>query len=200
MLRNIVFDLGNVLLSFNPAEFLEANNYDVKLRKLIMSDIFNSPEWQLLDLGSITISEAIGSIASRSSLTRDEIAGIFDLRIRILYPIAQNIKMLPELNKHGFKLYYLSNFPADIFDEVKNSYDFFKFFEGGIISAEEKVSKPDPAIYRMLLEKYSLTAPECLYIDDLYKNVIASETAGMVGFHSEGSHDISSEVYRLLNI
>ena len=146
MVRNIIFDLGNVLISFKPAEYLEYKEYSPKLREIILKDIFSSREWQRLDDGSITVSEAISSISMTSSLKRDEIAHIFNLRTEIIFPLTRNIKLLPELKKQGFKLYYLSNFPLDIFDEVKNGYYFFKYFDGGIISSQVKLLKPEPAI------------------------------------------------------
>ena len=73
-----------------------------------------------------------------------------------MFPLDSNVRLLPELKKRGFRLYYLSNFPLDIFEEVKTGYYFFKYFDGGLISAEAKFSKPDAALYKILLEKYSL--------------------------------------------
>ncbi len=200
MLKNVVFDLGNVLLSFRPAEYLQKLNYTESFRLSVLSDIFASNEWQLLDDGAMTVSEAIDSILPKTSLTRDEIVHIFDLRTEILHPLEKNIKLLPELKKHGFRLYYLSNFPIDIFPEVRNQYQFFSYFDGGIISAEVKFSKPGTQIYKILLDKYNLSAAECLYIDDLEPNVLTSEAIGMTGFFTEASHDISDEVCRRFKI
>jgi HAD superfamily hydrolase (TIGR01509 family) len=200
MLKNVIFDLGNVLLSFKPAEFLESRNYKENIRLIMLSDIFGSNKWQMLDRGSITVCEAIDSISSRSSLTRDEIARIFDLRTEIISPLPSNIKILPELKEKGFKLFYLSNFPIDIFDEVRKKYEFFNYFDGGIISASVKYSKPDAEIYKIFLESYSLLPEECLYIDDLEPNVVTSEVMGMNGFFTAGSPDISSEIRKRLNI
>jgi putative hydrolase of the HAD superfamily len=198
--RNLIFDLGNVLISFRPAEFLTSKNYSPELRETILNDIFRSREWLMIDEGIITVPEAIDSIETRSSLKRPEISKIFNCRKEILVPIPSNAKILPELKKEGFKLYYLSNFPLDIYEEIRNSYDLFSYFDGGIISAEVKLAKPDLRIYRLLLEKYSLTAGECLYIDDLQVNVAAAEAAGMKGYHTEGSLEIAEEVKKRLGL
>lgn len=200
MIKNVVFDLGNVLLSFKPAEYLEQKNYPENLRKTILSDVFDSREWQLLDEGAISVPEAIDAISLGSSLRRGEIAHIFDLRTELMFPLDQNIKLLPELKKEGFKLYFLSNFPLDIFGSIRDGYYFFKYFAGGIISAEVKLSKPDPGIYKVFLEKYSLAPEECLYIDDIEANVISAESIRMKGFHTLGSPDISAEVCRRLGL
>ena len=198
MIRNIIFDLGNVLLSFRPSEYLDKNEYSDELKAKILSDIFHSREWLELDNGDITLSEAIESIAERSDLTREEIAHIFDLRTDIMVPLDQNVKLLPELKQRGFRLYYLSNFPADIFHEIKSSNNFFNYFDGGVISAEVRHSKPGNRIYEILLKKYSLNAEESLFIDDLEENVKAARAIGMNAIFTHGSKEISSEVRRVL--
>jgi len=175
MIRNIIFDLGNVLISFRPSEYLDKKEYSEELKAKILSDIFHAREWLELDNGDITIAEAIESIAERSSLTREEIAHIFNLRTDIMVPLDLNVNLLPELKKSGFRLYYLSNFPIDIFHEIKSGYYFFNYFDGGVISAEVRHSKPGRRIYEILLEKYSLRAEESLFIDDLEENVKAAK-------------------------
>jgi putative hydrolase of the HAD superfamily len=199
MIRNIVFDPGNVLISFRPAAYLEKNNYPAALGQTILSDIFRSQEWLLLDNGELTPGEAIDRIAEKSSLRREEIALIFNKRTDIMFSLDYNVKLLPGLRKAGFRLYYLSNFPADIFDEVKRSYPLFEYFDGGIISADVRFSKPDPAIFNVFLKKYDLCADECFYIDDIEENVIVAKSIGMTGFFTSGSTDISEELLKRLN-
>jgi len=199
MIRNIIFDLGNVLISFHPSEYLEKNNYPLIKRQIILSDVFWSKEWLLLDNGDLTPGEAIDSIAEKSSLTKQEIALIFNKRTDIMFPLDDNIKILPGLKEEGYMLYYLSNFPADIFDEVKRGYTLFEYFDGGIISADVHFSKPDPAIFNVFLEKYDLRTYECFYIDDIEENVIVAESIGMTGFFTAGSTDISKELHQRLN-
>ena len=183
MIRNIVFDLGNVLLSWKPGEFLLQSGYDEETAGLILSTVFRSQAWFSLDNGDITEEEAIDIIASKSSLKRDQIKSLFNLCTQIIFPLHNNTKLLPELRKQGFKLYYLSNYPLDFFNETKKRYDFFKYFEGGIISAEVNKSKPDPDIYRIFLERFSLDPFTCLYIDDIDSNVKSAELFGMKVIH-----------------
>ena len=99
MLKNIIFDLGNVLISFKPSEYLDKHKYPVIIKSTILSDIFQSSEWRKLDKGEITTSEAIDSIASQSSLKKEEIAHVFNLRTDVMFPIDPNVKLLPELKK-----------------------------------------------------------------------------------------------------
>ncbi|HEY5469953.1 MAG TPA: hypothetical protein VIK07_05485, partial [Bacteroidales bacterium] len=127
MIKNIVFDLGNVLLSFRPSEFFDKKNYPENIKTTILSDIFGSKEWGMLDNGDLTTEEVIDIIASKSSLNKEEIAHVFNLRVSLLFPLDQNVRLLPELKKQGFKLYFLSNFPKDVYDEIKTGYYFFKY-------------------------------------------------------------------------
>ena len=198
MIKNIVFDLGNVLINFKPKEYLEKKGYSEELTNTILADIFYSPEWPALDNGDLTLTQAIENIAKRSSLNKNDIEKIFDLRIEILTPLESNAKILPKLKQEGYKLYYLSNFTSDIFSEIQNSYSFFNLFDGGIISAHVKVSKPDERIYRLLIDKYSLIAGESLFIDDLGPNIKAAEKIGMKGLHTCGSENVEPMIREAL--
>ena len=106
-----------------------------------------------------------------------------------MFPLDNNVRLLPGLKKEGFRLYYLSNFPLDIFGEVKNKYSFFRYFDGGFISAEVKSSKPDPGIYMSLIQKFNLDPKEIFYVDDIEANIKTAELLGMKTFFTEGSTD-----------
>ena len=194
MIKNIVFDLGNVLLSFRPSKFFDDKNYPESVISKIIPDIFGSKEWLMLDNGDISTSEAIEAISLKSSLLKEEIVHIFNLRTEMMFPLDQNVRLLPELKKQGFSLYYLSNFPIDIFEEIKTGYYFFGYFDGGVISSEVKYSKPDKRIFEILLQKYHLTAEESLFIDDIEINVRTAESLGMKGFVTYGSEEISKDL------
>jgi putative hydrolase of the HAD superfamily len=198
MIKNIVFDLGNVLISFKPADYLDKIGFTKEAINIIIRDIFTSREWKLLDNGDITTPEAIDKISERSSLKTEEIASVFNLRKEIMHPVIKNVKLLPVLKKRGFNLYFLSNFPSDIFDEVFKEYEFFKFFNGGIISSKVKSSKPDRRIFDILLNKYSLIADECLFIDDIEINSQAAVSVGMKSIFVPESADLAELIEKKL--
>jgi glucose-1-phosphatase len=200
MIKNVVFDLGNVLISFKPSEYFDKKKYSDNIKAKILSDIFGSKEWLLLDNGDINTSEAIDAIALKSTLNKEEIGHIFNLRTDLMFPLDKNVRLLPELKNLGFKLYFLSNFPIDIFEEIKTGYYFFKYFDGGIISSEVKYSKPNIKIYKILIDKYSLNPKECFFIDDIEINVKSAKSIGMEGLVTFGSEDFSGEIKNLLNI
>lgn len=198
MITTIIFDLGNVLLNWKPAEYLDKNGFDSLKKEIILNDVFKSREWMELDNGDITLDEAINSIGSKSALKTEEIRAVFNLRTEIIFPLTPNTRLLPVLKKQGFRLYYLSNFPDDIFDEIYNKYDFFSFFDGGEISARLGVSKPDPRIFRILMEKYSLQPEECLFIDDIHHNTNSAEALGIRAIHLQDPDMLMSEIESIL--
>lgn len=153
----------------------------------------------MLDNGDINTKQAIEAIGKKSSLKKEEIEHVFNLRKKLMFPLDLNVKLLPGLKKQGYKVYYLSNFPIDVFEEIKTGYFFFKYFDGGVISSEVKFSKPDRRIYEIILEKYSLNPEECLFIDDLESNVRAAESTGMKGLFTSGSLEISKILQAALN-
>lgn len=200
MITTLIFDLGNVLISWKPEEYFEKNGYDKAHKEIIIAEIFKSPEWLQLDNGDFTLEEAVERIAVKSSLEKAEIRAIFDLRTKIIFPLTRNTSLLPVLKKHGFKLYFLSNFPDDIFDEIHNKYDFFRLFDGGEISARIKASKPDEKIFRIFLKKHSLAAENCLFIDDSHKNANSAEMLGMKVIHLEKPDTLRAGLEKVLNM
>ncbi|MFO7573530.1 MAG: HAD family phosphatase [Bacteroidales bacterium] len=180
-IKTIVFDIGNVLISFRPEVFHRERGVSEEKTAIYLNDIYHGLEWQMIDRGVMTIPEAIRSIAGRSSLSTQEIAGIFTLLEEILFPLSENGKLLKPLKKAGFRLYYLSNFAEEMFARVFRKNDFFSHFNGGILSASVKMLKPEPEIYHELIRKYDIIPAETLFIDDLPANI---EAAGAEGFQT----------------
>lgn len=197
-IKNVVFDLGNVLISYNPEDFHLTKGDSPESIELFIRDVYQGPEWQLIDKGEMTVEEAILSIASRSALSEAEIARIFKLREELLFAIDGNALLLKRLKNARFGLYYISNFPEDMFGLLSKKYDFFRFFDGGIYSASIKVLKPDPEIYRRLINNYDLIASESLFIDDLKQNVDAASHEGFVTLHLTKAEALEEELKRLL--
>ncbi|MFN8241996.1 MAG: HAD family phosphatase [Bacteroidales bacterium] len=200
MIRNIVFDLGNVLLNWNPEQHFIRKGLSHEEREVILSEVFRAPEWPMLDNGDLSLWEAVERISVRSTLNTDQILAAFNSRLEILFPLDFNIKLLPGLKKAGFKLYYLSNFPEDIFDEVTAKNSFFTLFDGGIISARVRLSKPDPEIFRHLAGNYNLEYGETLFIDDIKTNVDAAVSLGMKGIHLKDQTGLRAHLEELLGI
>jgi putative hydrolase of the HAD superfamily len=182
-IRNVVFDLGNVLISYQPESFHLGLGDSPTMTQLYVREIYDSSEWQMIDKGVMTVDEAIESIASRSVLSARETARIFNLREQLLLAIDYNTELLKRLKKAGLHLFYITNFPEDMFSLLSSKYDFFRLFNGGVVSSSEKVLKPDLQIYRILINRYGIDPKESLFIDDLAGNIDGAGKAGFMTMH-----------------
>ncbi|WP_294186668.1 HAD family phosphatase [uncultured Clostridium sp.] len=196
MYKNIIFDLGNVLLDFNPRDYLKSKISDDKLEDVFKA-VFTSEEWIMLDRGTITEKEAINNIISRNSTYINEINLAFESWYDILKPIEESINILMSLKKNGYKIYYLSNFHQLAFAEVTKKNSFFELFDGGVVSYEEKLIKPEEDIYKLVLDRYKLNPSETIFIDDTKVNVDAANSIGIKGILFKDSEKLREELNSL---
>ncbi|MFX1573632.1 MAG: HAD family hydrolase [Promethearchaeota archaeon] len=167
MIKNIIFDLGNVLLNFKPEEFLLRYTQDGKLIKKFISKVIRSRIWLKLDRGTLSVQKAREEFLSRFPEDSHLIISYFDHWMEMLTPIQNNVRILRDLKMKGYKLYILSNFIEEAFNYVCNKYDFFSLFDGGIISCRIHIIKPEIEIFKKIIEKFNLDPEECLFIDDV---------------------------------
>jgi FMN phosphatase YigB (HAD superfamily) len=198
MIKNIIFDIGNVLLEFKPLDYLKQTFHDDNLETLLYKGIFQCEEWLHLDRGILTQDEAIDVISSRNPKHKAHIKKCMDNWIDILIPIEGTVKILSELKEKGYKLYLLSNFHSLAFETVYSKHDFFKCFHGGIISYKENLLKPESEIYTKLLDTYSLNAEECLFIDDTLINVEAASNLGINTIHFESYESLEKSLSKFI--
>ena len=196
MYKNIIFDLGNVLISFNPMEYLKSKISEEKIQEVYKA-IFQSEEWIMLDRGTITEKEAINNIIEKNSIYRDDISLAFEDWYAILKPIEETIKVLEDLKSKGYNIYYLSNFHELAFKEVNTKNSFFELFDGGVVSYEEKIIKPEEEIYRLILKRYNLTPSETIFIDDTKVNVEGAEKLGITTIFLENPRKLREELRKL---
>ena len=166
MIKNIIFDLGNVIIKFNKNELINKFVCNEEAARFIYDKIMGSPEWALMDLGEITKEQAIEAINKRNNNNYSELTRRFlnDWYKTDIYN-RQTIELAKQLKEQGYDLYVLSNIADHIYDYIKDD-EFFGLTEGDVISALEHVKKPDEKIYEILLERYNLKPEECLFIDD----------------------------------
>ena len=168
MIKNIIFDLGNVLLSFKPEEFLLQFTSDKEYIKQFVTKITRSKLWLDLDRGFESLENAEIIFISRYPEEEELISLFFKHWMEMLTPIEENISILLDLSESGYNTYILSNYIKEAFKFVKEKFDFFTLFDGQIISGEENVIKPEKAIYETLLRRYQLIPEESLFIDDVF--------------------------------
>lgn len=185
MIKNVVFDLGNVLLTFKPMEYLKSKLNDDKLAEKIYNIIFKSDEWIMLDNGVIKTEEATEKFCMRMRNKENIIKDVMNDWHNLLKPIDENIQILNDLKEKGYKIYILSNFHDIAFDNVYKKYDFFKDADGIVISAKIKCIKPEKEIFENLINTYKIKYEESIFIDDVKENVDMASSLGMDTIHLE---------------
>lgn len=198
MYKNIIFDLGNVLLSFDPKEYLKSKISEDKLEDVYKA-IFQSEEWIMLDRGTINERDAINNIIERNTTYRDDINLAFKDWYDILRPIEETVELLKNLKENGYNIYYLSNFHEIAFREVTTKNKFFELFDGGVVSYAEKLIKPEEEIYKLILKRYNLKPEETIFIDDTKVNVDGASKLGIEAIFLKNPKDLR-ESLRSLNV
>lgn len=175
MIKNIIFDIGNVLLNYLPEEHLKTKKFTDEKITEIHDQIFKSEEWLMLDRGTITEEEAKMRIANRHLENEQLIHQAFENWYEMLTPIEDSVRVLKELKEAGYQIYYLSNFHLLAFEDITNKYDFLNLFDGGVVSYQENCIKPEPEIYQRVATKYQLQPEESIFIDDMLENIEAAQ-------------------------
>ena len=191
---NIVFDIGNVLLHWDPR---------VLYRKIFATedevDWFLThvcpPEWNLEQDRGRSFEDAVAEATTRHPDHAEAIAAYHHRWPETLtHAIGGTVAILEELNANGAPLYAITNWNGDKFRETRTRYGFLDHFRDIVVSGDEKMVKPDPAIYQLLLERNGLDAPHCLFIDDSPKNVAGAEAVGMAAHHFTSPEALRAEL------
>ena len=198
MIKNIVFDLGNVLVDFDPARFVREKTSDKSQQKLLMTEIFGSVDWLRFDKGTITKEEFLQTVAARLPKELHDMAEeLLSTWYEGLHSLPQMAELPQQLKDNGLDIYLLSNAPQDyyLFEEKVPSYH---AFDGFFISSDWKLAKPDHQIFQAFYSHFRLNPAECYFIDDTAANILAAEETGMKGFHfRKNCTDLKQELLSL---
>lgn len=184
-IRNVVFDLGGVMINYNPRQFITDLGYDSELGTELCDAIFNDPVWLDMDKGIyMNYLEALPVFINHHPHLEKEIRSFFTPDWYEVYTLRRDTERILYnwVYDQGLDIYILSNFSFDGFSYVEKKYPFFRKARGKVVSAFEKLVKPQPEIYRLLLDRYKLKADECVFIDDYQVNVDGAVAAGMKSF------------------
>ena len=185
---NVVFDMGGVLMGWDPVRISRALCPDPDDAALVAHAVFDSREWGWVDAGAVSpetvawtaklkLPERLHEMADRFvGHWYDE--GLFD-------PVPGMAELIGELKATGLGIYLLSN-AGPTFEEYRHRIPAIGLFDGVLVSCYEHVVKPDAPIYLLLCERYGLEPASCLFVDDLHRNVVGAERAGMQGYRFDG--------------
>lgn len=198
MIKNIVFDMGNVLLAYTPQDYMKTITQDETIAAAVLKELFESHEWVELDAGTITEEDAVKQVCARIPEYAEYVQKAMNNWHSDLTPIPGMPEMIQTLKDKGYKIYLLSNTSLRFF-RYRDKVEMFHHFDGFIVSAEEKLMKPDVAIFNRLCSRYSLSSAECVFIDDLQANVDGAIKAGLQGHLFTGAEELLS-YFQKLNI
>ncbi len=181
MIKNIVFDIGNVLTDFRYRGFLKDKGLDDAMIERVEKCTVNTTYWHEFDRCAISYDEVVENFVSLDPEIGDLLRSVFADLHGMVTGRDYAIPWIERIKAAGYKVYYLSNFSEKAYNECRDALTFDEHCDGGIYSFTERLVKPDPAFFNLLLDRYGLKASECIFFDDTERNVIAARECG---FHS----------------
>ena len=201
MIRNIVFDVGSVLMQVRPAEAMTDLGFDKDKAETTIKATLGNPVWRELDRGIMQKEDVFAAL--KKGLAPEIQAGIdffFEKAVwNFVKPFPYTRNWLASLKERGYKIFLLSNYPAWLWTvNEKNAFNFLDLIAGKVVSGFEQLIKPDPAIYQLLLSRYSLSAPECVFLDDMAENVIGARKEGINAIQFESFEQANGQLEEIL--
>lgn len=180
---NVIFDIGMVLIEWDPRHLYRKIFADPAEMEFFLSEVC-SPAWNTEQDRGRSFDAAVAEATARHPRYREQIAAYRD-RWGEMVPgsIAGTVEILSELHDRGSALYAITNWNGETFRATRQRFPALDLFRDIVVSGDEGVIKPDPAIYNLLLRRNGLTPSQCLFIDDSQKNVAGAEAVGMAGHH-----------------
>ena len=197
MIQNLIFDFGKVLVDYDYEAFFRGYIPDAE-RCAAVSAVLNTKELQQqLDCEDLPIETIMEELISRNKELESEIRHFFDHYPEIVTGEVEGMNaLLTRLKSEGYRLYGLSNWCSKVYLTMAQ-YDIFRLLDGYIISSEEKILKPEQAIYQRLFCKFSLKPEECVFADDRLENVEGARQAGMLGIVFKDAHQYEQKLRQL---
>ncbi|MDK2813374.1 MAG: hypothetical protein PWQ08_629 [Clostridiales bacterium] len=197
MYKNIVFDIGGVIVDYDPKGYLSKLFNNAELEEFLYSIIFDSEEWKLLDQGKITRALAERRMLEAAGQHHYEAQLVLDDWRELMITKLDTVDLILALRHSGHHLYFLSNIPEDVYLLFQQRRRFMQLFEGGVPSFAAKTAKPDPEIFKLLLNTYELSAAETIFIDDSPINVAAAEALGITGLRFKSATALHHDLIEL---
>ena len=199
MIRNIVWDMGNVLADWNSKQIVERLPIKEEHRQIILEEIFYSPDWIRFDAGDVTPEEFVELVKARTdkSLWNDVETTLYHWYEVALDPIAETEALARKLHAAGYPQYVLSNANV-MMDLCKDRIPVFQVMNGLYFSAFYKMMKPEARFYQSFLNTFHLKAEESVFIDDNHVNVAGAMIQHMKGIvYKNDIHKLEEELHKL---
>jgi 2-haloacid dehalogenase len=194
----IIFDLGGVLIDWNP-RYVYRKIFDSEEQIDWFFENICTHEWNEHQDAGRSLQEATEELITKLPEYESEVRAYYDRWEEMLGgPVSETVDILHSLKNAGkYKLYALTNWSAETFPVALKRYDFLKWFDGIVMSGEEKTRKPFPEIYTTLLKRFNVKPSEVIFIDDSLRNVKGAEDVGIHGIHFQSPKQLLHELKQL---
>ena len=197
MIKTVIFDIGNVLVRFDYMPFIRNLLKDENAVDHVNNAIWFTGYWNELDRGQDT-DLMLKKMIEKEPDYEEQIRLTFDRVGECIFMEDYAIPWIEELKERGYQVLYLSNYSEHTMEVNPEALEFLPHMDGGVFSCYEKLIKPDPALFKVILERYGLKPDECVFIDDNLPNVEAARNLGINAIHFEKYSQAKDELENLL--
>lgn len=197
MIKTVIFDIGNVLAGFEWEAFFQKFNYSEEILQRIGKATVESSAWAEYDKGAMSEEEVLKAFIENDPEIETELKEVLSNIQGMLKRYDYAIPWIKELKEKGYQVLVLSNFASCAYRDCQDAIDFLEYVDGGILSFQDKVIKPNPEIYQLLIDRYHLEPQQCVFLDDTKRNLEAAEKFGMHTIHFINRDFALAELERL---
>jgi 2-haloacid dehalogenase len=197
VITTIIFDLGSVLVDWNPNYLYRKLIADEQEMQDFLTNI-TTPDWNEEQDAGRSLQEGTNLLIQQHPQHEANIRAFYDRWDEMLGdPIQGTIDLFKQLKESGkYKIYALTNWSAETFPVALERYDFMGWFDGIVVSGVEKIRKPAPEFYQLLLDRYNVDPQEALFIDDNLRNILAAEKMGITSIHFTSPGQLKEELVK----
>lgn len=199
MIKNVVFDIGRVLVRSYWKEYMGIKGRSKDTRDKIKELTLNSELWQQIDLGIISLEEMIAAAQEKQPDLKKELSEFSKVYSEFTIVDKEVEQFLLDLKAEHYHIYLLSNYGREFFEELEKRADFFSYIDGKVISYEVNVKKPDLEIFYLLVQKYNIKPEDSVFIDDNKKNIDAAKKMKFHTIRFRNIEQVKSDFTQLLN-
>ena len=196
----VIFDIGNVLAKYEERNFFKIRGYDDEMADRLVSATMRSDVWKEVDRSTYPFQTYIDMMKKNDPAIADEIQNALSDMSDICTPLEKSVDWILHVKSFNKKTYYLSNYGRELFEASKHHLKCLDYLDGGVVSFEVDMVKPEKGIFEALFKKYNLDPKKCVFIDDAIVNVIGASKVGLQTIHCTSQEKAMEELEKLLRL
>lgn len=196
----VIFDIGNVLVTYEEKNFFKLRGFDDEMADKLALATVRSDIWHEVDRSTYPFSYYIQQMKEQHPEIANEIEYALKDTSNICTPLEKSVDWIKHVKSCGKKAYYLSNYGKELFESSKKNLSCIDYLDGGVVSYEVDMIKPEKGIFMALFEKYNLDPKRCVFIDDSIRNVIGASEVGLQTIHCTSQEKAMEELEKILRL